>query len=166
LVLIDLQAGGEIFMKRFILVLASIFVFSWAFFPLPKAHAQYYSSSYSYGYYPSFLPYGFGYGCLRGCGNAYRAASIIYLTTDAIDYGLYLNESTKAVDAQINQTKYQAAANRSFQGNPQAVRDYYNMQLVAPFFADDVPHYTPQSKIKNPEVAPLEKKSSEKGKTE
>jgi hypothetical protein len=150
-------------MKRVILILASVFVFSLAFFPQQEARAQYYSS----GYYPSFLPYGFGYGCLRGCGNAYRAASIIYLTTDAIDYGLYLNESVKAVDAQITQTKYQAAANRSFQGNPQAVRDYYNMKLVAPFFDDDVPHYTPKSKVeKNPEVAPLEKKSSEKGKAE
>ena len=154
-------------MKKSVFILASVFMFSLAFFPQQKAHAQYYSGYSSGGYYPSFLPYGFGYGCLRGCGNAYRAASIIYLTTDAIDYGLYLHESTKAVDAQITQTKYQAEANRSFQGNPQAVRDYYNMKLVAPFFDDDVPHYTAKAKAEqNPVVAPLEKKSPEKGKTE
>lgn len=86
------------------------------------SHAQYYGS--------------YGYGCLTGCGGAYKASSIINLTVDSIDYGISLHNAHKAYERQLQEYQYQAEAQRSY--NPQQLmQDYYNMKQVAPFFEDN-----------------------------
>jgi len=117
----------------------------------PSAQAQYYGSYYP-GYFPGY------YGCLKGCGKAYTIATALAMGAVAADTGLQIYQYNKANEDLTRQYQYQAEEMKARANYSQRVTDYKNILRVAPFFADDVPHYpTGQN---SPQVKSFSKNSS------
>ncbi len=106
-------------------------------------------------FYPGYMPY-YG-GCFKGCSTSDKIATGIGLGLGAMNSGLYLHDVYKDQQARTRQYQIQAEALRSSPYNPQAAQDYYNMQLVAPFFDDGIPGVPSKSKTSKsaPKVDPF-----------
>ena len=84
---------------------------------IPQAYSQY------YGYFPGY--YG---GCLGGvgCSGAYKAATIIGLGVDTLNFGVSEYRYHKAQEQQIQQIQYEADAARSAVNYQKQMEDYKN----------------------------------------
>ena len=118
-----------------------------ALFHSRPAQAQYYG-----GYYPGY------YGCLKGCGKAYTIATALAMGAVSADTSLQIYNYNKANEDLTRQYQYQAEESKAKSNYSQRMTDYYNILKVAPFFADDVPHYPTGQK--SPQVKSFSKNSS------